>query len=265
MTARVARKVVVVTGAAQGIGYGIADLLAREGAHVVIGDVQQEMGEAAAARIRATGGAAIFQPVDVVAEDQCAALIERAVTEYGRLDGLVNNVGWFPRATLEETTNELWERVLAINLRSHFYCCKSAVPHLRAAGGGSIVNIGSINGLQALPNLVAYGAAKGGLLSLTRTIAGAYARDRIRCNYVIPGWVLTDTEIALHHSRGVSDDELRAAGTALPLGRHQTPTDTAYAVLYLLSDEASQVTGSIMHVDAGATTLPIPSTGPYVG
>lgn len=265
MTGRVAGKVVVVTGAAQGIGYGIAALLAREGARVVIGDIQADLGEAAAAGIRAEGGDAVFQAVDVVIEEECAALIGRAVSEYGRLDGLVNNVGWFPRATLEETTTDLWERVLAVNLRSHLYCCKYAVPHLQAAGGGSIVNIGSVNGIQALPNLVAYGAAKGGLLSLTRTLAGAYARDRIRCNYVIPGWVLTDTELALHRSRGVSEDDLRAAGEALPLGRHQTPGDTAAAVLFLVSDESSQITGSVLHVDAGATTLPIQPTGPYVG
>lgn len=265
MSGRVAGKVVVVTGAAQGIGFGIAAMLAREGARVVIGDIEVEIGAAAAAQIRADGGDAIFHRADVVVEEQCVALIEHAIGEYGRLDGLVNNVGWFPRATLEETTLDLWERVLAVNLRSHLFCSKHAVPHLRAAGGGSIVNIGSINGLQALPNLVAYGAAKGGLLSLTRTLAGAYAADRIRCNYVIPGWVLTDTEIALHHGRGISAEELRRAGEALPLGRHQTPDDTAYTVVFLIADESSQITGSVMHVDAGATTLPIQSAGPYVG
>ena len=184
---------------------------------------------------------------------------------FGRLDALVNNAGWFPRATLEETTTEIWDSILDLNLRGAFYCCKLAMPHLRAAGGGSIVNIGSINGIQGLPNLVAYAAAKGGLLALTRTLAGACAPDRIRVNYVIPGWVLTEGELALQSSRGVGEEDLRRAGQALALGRHQTAQDTAYAVLYLASDESTQVTGMIMHIDAGATTLPIQSPAMYVG
>ena len=265
MAGRVAGKVAVVTGAARGIGRGCAEMLAREGARVVLGDVLESEGAAVVAAIRAAGGDAVFQRADVVHEDQCGALIAVAISSYGRLDVLVNNVGWFPRATLEETSTELWEQVLAVNLRSAFYCCKHAVPQLRAAGGGSIVNIGSINGIQGLPNVVAYAAAKGGLLSLTRTLAGAYARDRIRVNYVIPGWVLSEGELALQRRRGVSDEELRRAGAALPLGRHQTPEDTAYAVLYLASDESAQVTGTIMHVDAGASTLPIQPSSPYVG
>jgi NAD(P)-dependent dehydrogenase (short-subunit alcohol dehydrogenase family) len=262
---RVAGKVIVVTGAAQGIGHGCAEMLASEGARVVIGDVREDEGEAAAAAIRAGGGTALFQPVDVTDEVQCAALIDAAVAAYGRLDGLVNNAGWYPRATLEETTTELWEQVLAVNLRGPFDLCKHAVPHLRAGGGGSIVNIGSINGIQGLPNLVAYASAKGGLLALTRTLAGACAADRIRVNYVIPGWVLSEGEVALQHSRGVSDENLRRAGAALPLGRHQTPRDTAFAVLYLLSDESVQVTGTVVHIDAGASTLPILARGAYVG
>src|SRR5207245_62817 len=175
---------------------GCARLLAAEGAMGVLGDSQKERAEQSAASIRKEGGEALFCPADVREEEQCAALIEKAVQSYGKLNGLVNNAGWFPRATLEETTTELWERVLNVNLRGAFFCCKHAVAHLRAAGGGSIINIGSLNGLQGLPNLVAYAAAKGGLLSLTRTLAGAYAPDRIRVNYIIPGWVLTEGEKA---------------------------------------------------------------------
>jgi NAD(P)-dependent dehydrogenase (short-subunit alcohol dehydrogenase family) len=192
-------------------------------------------------------------------------LIQTARETYGRIDVLVNNVGWFPRATLEETTTELWEQVLQINLRSAFYCCKYAIPAMRASGGGSIINIGSINGIQGLPNLFAYSAAKGGLLALTRTLAGVYAADHIRVNYIIPGWVLSEGELALQHSRGVSDADLQKAGQALRLGRHQTPEDVAYAVVYLASDESTQLTGTVLNVDAGAATLPLSSGGPYVG
>jgi NAD(P)-dependent dehydrogenase (short-subunit alcohol dehydrogenase family) len=265
MAGRVQGKVAVVTGAAQGIGRACAEMLAREGASVIIGDIQDDAGQAAAAAIRESGGEARFQHVDVVEEKDCEQLMEAAVQAYGQLDIVVNNVGWFPRATLEETTTDLWERVLNVNLRGAFYCCKYAVPHLRAVGGGSIINIGSINGLQGLPNLVAYASAKGGLLSLTRTLAGAYSAERIRVNYIIPGWVLTEGEKALHRSQGRSEEDLLSAGAALPLGRHQSVEDTAYAVIYLASDESSQVTGTIMHVDAGATTLPIQPSAVYPG
>jgi len=263
MTGRVQGKVAVVTGAAQGIGRGCAEMLAREGACVVVGDIQQEAGQEVVAAIRKGGGEALFQRVDVVEEQQCQQLIDTAVQAYGRLDVVVNNAGWYPRYTLEETTTELWERVLHINLRGAFFCCKFAIPHLRATGGGSIINIGSINGLQGLPNLVAYASAKGGLLALTRTLAGAYAQDRIRVNYIIPGWVLTEGEKAVQKGQGLDEEVLLRAGKALPLGRHQTPEDTAYAVIYLASDESAQVTGTVMHLDAGASTLPLLRTDAY--
>src|SRR6266571_2614037 len=211
MSNRLQEKVVIVTGAAQGIGFGCARLLAAEGAAVVLGDIQKERGEQSAAIIRKEGGEALFCPADVREEQQCAALIEKAVQSYGKLNGLVNNAGWFPRATLEETTTELWEQILQVNLRSAFYCCKHAVPRMREAKGGSIVNIGSICGIQSLPNLVAYGAAK--------------------------------------------EELLRKEGEKLRFGRQQKPLDAAYAVVYLLSDESSQVTGTIFHIDAGESTL----------
>jgi len=191
MSNRLTGKVVIVTGAAQGIGLGCATLVASEGAALVLGDLQDERGESAASQIRTAGGKAHFCHVDIKNEQECAALIQKATQIFGKIDGLVNNAGWFPRGTLESTTSELWDEVLKVNLRGPFFCCKHAAPLMRANGGGSIVNIGSICGIQSLPNLVAYGAAKGGLLSLTRTLAGALAQDRIRVNYVIPGWVLT--------------------------------------------------------------------------
>jgi NAD(P)-dependent dehydrogenase (short-subunit alcohol dehydrogenase family) len=254
MADRIKDKVVVVTGAAQGIGFGIARRLAAEGGRVVIADKQTEKGEAAAADIRAEGSEAFFQRCDVTAEAECAALMDAAMQRYGRLDGLVNNVGWYPRATLEDTTSELWEAVMNVNLRSAFYCCKYAVPKMQACGG-SIVNIGSVHGIQAYPNLIAYGAAKGGLLTLTRTLAGAYGRDRIRANYLIPGWVMTEGELALNRSKGVSEAELQQMASVHLLGRHQTPDDAAHTVVFLISDESSQITGSILHVDAGMSAL----------
>ncbi len=127
------------------------------------------------------------------------------------------------------------------------------------------MNVGSINGIQGLPNLVAYASAKGGLLAMTRTLAGALAQDRIRVNYLIPGWVLSEGELALHAKNGVTREALETVGKSLALGRHQSPEDSAYAALYLLSDESTQVTGTILNVDAGASTLPIQPALPVPG
>jgi NAD(P)-dependent dehydrogenase (short-subunit alcohol dehydrogenase family) len=258
MSDRVKGKIIIVTGAAQGIGFGIAEMCAKEGASVVIGDVNAVKGSAASQRLNDAGHTAIFQRCDVESEDDCKALIDVAVQRFGRLDGLVNNAGYYPRATLEETTTEFWEKIMRINARGPFYCCKYALPAMRNAGGGSIVNIGSGNGIQAIENLFAYGAAKGAVLNMTRTLAAAHARDRIRVNYLIPGWVLSEGEIALHESMGTSEAELRERGKHTPLGRQQTPQDAAYGALFLLSDESSQTTGTVFQIDAGWSSLHFP-------
>ena len=264
MANRLMSKVVLVTGAAQGIGFGCARMAAAEGASVILGDIQRDRGEEAAANIRKDGGTAIFQQTDVTDESQCAALVEAAIKKFGALHGLINNAGWFPRATLEETTTGLWDKVLNVNLRGAFYLAKHAVPLLRAAGGGSIVNMGSVCGIQGLPNLFAYAAAKGGMLSMTRTLAGALAADRIRVNYLIPGWIATEGELSIQKGEGRDAAALEAQGRKLPLGRMQTVQDAAYAAIYLLSDESSQVTGAILNVDAGGSMLPI-QTAVYPG
>jgi len=257
MADRVKDKVVVVTGGAQGIGFGCAEMLAREGARVVIGDRNEITGNAAAAKICEAGGEAVYQPLDVLDEEQCAALMNAAVAQYGRLDGLVNNVGYYVRTDLADMTADIWDTYINLNLRGAMFCCKHALPLMQANGPsngttGSIVNVGSIHGIQSSPNLLAYGAAKGGLLTLTRTIAGAYAQYGIRANYLIPGWVMSEGEIALHESMGMPEAELRARGSQMKLGRHQTPQDAAYGVVYLISDESSQVTGTIFNISGGS-------------
>jgi NAD(P)-dependent dehydrogenase (short-subunit alcohol dehydrogenase family) len=259
MSGRLAGKVVVVTGAARGIGFACAQMAAAEGAAVVLGDIQRELGEGAATKIREEGGQAIFQLADVTDETQCAALADVAVKKFGKLNGLVNNAGWFPRAKLEETTTELWEKVMQVNLRGAFYMTKHAAPHMRKCGGGSVVNMGSVCGIQGLPNLVAYAAAKGGMLSMTRTLAGALAADRIRVNYLIPGWIATEGELAIQKGEGRAAADLEKEGKKLPLGRMQTVEDAAHAVIYLLSDESVQMTAAVLNVDAGGSMLPIQS------
>lgn len=246
---RVDGKVIIVTGGATGIGRGISQVLAREGARVVIAGPDESRGQATAGEIRESGGEAHFVRTDIRVEDDCRAMVAATVEKYGRLDSLVNNAGLYPRATLEETTSELWDEIFAVNLKGAFFCCKYAVPALRAAGGGCIVNIGSANSYVGGPNLFAYSVAKGGLITMTRNLANAHARDRIRVNFVNPGWVITENEIATQAKEGHDAAWLAEAATRMPLGRHQTPEDPAYAVLFLVSDEASQVSGEQLGVD----------------
>ncbi len=249
---RVDGKVAIVTGGATGIGQGIAILLAREGARVVLAGRTTQWGEATAATICDQGAEALFHRTDVTRETECEGLVRRTVAEYGGLDILVNNAGIFPRATLEETTEALWDEILAVNLKGAFFCCKHAVPEMRRRAGGAIVNIGSSNAYIGGANLFAYSVSKGGLITLTRNLARALARDRIRVNYVNPGWVITTKEIEIQMLEGHDADWLAEAGRRIPLGRHQEPEDPAYAVLYLASDEANQVTGEVINIDGGS-------------
>lgn len=246
---RVAGKVAIVTGGATGIGRGISEVLAREGARVVIANRNEERGREAEQAIREAGGQALFVPTDVSREESCRDLVAAAVREHGRLDALVNNAGIFPRATLEETTSELWDQIFAVNLKGAFFCCKHAVPEIRKAGGGCIVNIGSANAYVGGANLFAYSVSKGGMITLTRNLAAALARDRIRVNFLNPGWVITEMEIEIQAKEGHDQQWIEDVGRKMPLGRHQVPEDAAYAVLYLISDEASQVSGDLLNVD----------------
>lgn len=246
---RVEGKVVIVTGGATGIGRGISEVLAREGARVVIANRNAQRGEEAAAAIREAGGDALFVRCDVASEDDCRSLVEETVRHYGRLDALVNNAGIFPRATLEETTSELWDQIFAVNLKGAFFCCKYAVPEIRKVGGGGIVNIGSANAYVGLPHLFAYSVAKGGMVTMTRNLANALAGDNIRVNFVNPGWVITEMEIEIQAKEGHDAEWLEEAARNMPLGRHQVPEDAAYTCLFLISDEASQINGDTINVD----------------
>ncbi|HTE18318.1 MAG TPA: oxidoreductase [Armatimonadota bacterium] len=246
---RVEGKVAIVTGGATGIGRGIVDVLAREGARVVIANRNEERGRQAADEVNAAGGQALFVRTDVAKEEDCRSMVAEAVRTYGRVDALVNNAGIFPRARLEETTSELWDEIFDINLKGAFFCCKYAVPEMRRAGGGCIVNIGSANAYVGGANLFAYSISKGGMVTMTRNLANALAEDRIRVNFVNPGWVISEMEIEIQAKDGHDAQWIEEAGRKMPLGRHQVPEDAAYAVLYLISDEATQVSGDLLNVD----------------
>jgi len=244
-------KVTLVTGAGSGIGRGCALRLAAEGASVVLADLESSDGENAAAQIRQGSGDALFQATDVRDECQCQRAVEVTVRQFGGLDVLVNNAGIYPRSTLEQTTEEFWDTMMAINLKGPFLLCKHAVPFMRQRGAGSIINTGSVHGLGGTGDLFAYSVSKGGLLTMTKNLAVALSHDRIRVNYLIPGWVLSRTEIDIQSKQGRDEGWLKAKGERLPMGRFQTPEDAASIIAFLASDEAAMVTGCVLNGDAG--------------
>ena len=246
---RVDGKVAVVTGGAGGIGAATARLLAREGAAVVIGDLLEEQGRAVEAQIADAGGHALFVPMDVTSENDWRRAIQAAVAAYGKLDILVNNAGISGRNTVEETSVELWDRVMAVNAKGVFLGTKLAIPEMRKAGGGSIINVSSIWGLVGSDSSTAYHSAKGAVRIFTKAAAVQYAKEGIRVNSVHPGFVDSPMTIGYHALPGVR--ETRVAAT--PLGRMGTPEDIASGILYLASDESSFVTGSELVIDGGMT------------
>ncbi len=252
MGTRVKDKVIVITGSTRGIGEGIARGLASEGAVVVISGVDDAEGQQVAEEIRQSEGKAAFIHTDVTQPDDCTHLIERTVELFGCVDVLINNAGIFPSASLEDTTTELWDEVFAVNVRGAFLCCRAAIPVMQRQKGGAIINIGSTLPYRGQADRFAYGASKGALLTLTKNLAQAYARDRIRVNWVTVGWVATPGEIELRdtlYGDGTAFLEERANQT--PFGRLETSDDIAAGVIYLASDEASHVTGCELNISGG--------------
>ncbi|MBD3184137.1 glucose 1-dehydrogenase [Candidatus Poribacteria bacterium] len=248
---RLEEKVAVVTGSTKGIGRGIAVMLAQEGARVVVSGRDLHAGHEVAQEIRDTGGEAVFIQTDVTKEDNCERLIHTAANNYGSVDILVNNAGIFPRGDILETTEELWDEVMSVNLKGAFFCSKHAISIMKAQGKGSIINIGSGHGYGGGSNLFAYSVSKGGLLTMTKSLAKAYARDGIRVNWIIVGWVITPGEIAVREAEGHDEEWLKQQGKRNPFGRLQTPEDIAHVVVFLSSDEASQISGAEIPVSGG--------------
>lgn len=253
---RVAGKVVIVTGGNAGIGQATAELLAREGAVVVIAARSTKSGEVAAAEIRDAGEVAHFIQTDVSHEAACEQLVAETVRRFGKIDVLINNAAIYPRGTLTETTIDFWRKIMATNLEGPFVLCRACVPHMVRQGGGSIINVGSANGLGGGANLTAYSTSKGGLLTLTRNIAATYAREGIRANYLIPGWNITETEIVTQAQEGHDSAWIEKAALRQPAGRVSVPADAAYAMLWLASDESVFVNGAIINTDGGSAVLP---------
>ena len=242
---RLKGKVAIVTGGGSGIGEGIARVFAREGARVVVADVDSSAGEAASDAIRAEGGHALFVKVDVRREAEVKVLVERAVATYGGLDVLVNNAGVGIGKTAEETSEEEWDRILDINAKGTYLATKYSAPHLRARGGGSIINIGSLFALRGGPSYAAYHASKGAVRQLTKSTALALASDRIRVNALHPGLIRTPA------STRDANAQAFAAASMGPMQRWGEPEEIAHGCVFLASDEASFITGVDLPIDGG--------------
>jgi 3alpha(or 20beta)-hydroxysteroid dehydrogenase len=243
-------KVALISGGARGQGAAEARTFAREGAKVVFGDIRDAEGKQVEAAIRAGDGEAVYVHLDVASEADWRSAVQLAGDRYGRLDILINNAAIvIPRVPIEERTVEEWDRVMAINARGVFLGTKHAIPALRRAGGGSIVNISSVAGIgQSLHQEPAYAASKGAVRIFTKVTASQHAQDRIRCNSVHPGPV--DTEML--HSAISDPAALRRRLERVPLRRMGTVDEIVTAVLYLASDDSSYVTGAELVIDGGA-------------
>lgn len=240
-------KVALISGGARGIGAATAQLMAAEGAAVVIADVLEKEGMETEAKISEAGGDVLFVPLDVTSEAAWAAAVRAAVSKYGKLDILVNNAGISNRTGVEETSVESWDQVMDVNAKGVFLGTKAAIPEMRKAGGGSIINISSIYGIVGSGGSAGYHASKGAVRIFTKSAAVQYASEGIRVNSVHPGFVDSPMTGA-HH--GIP--EIRQARTAqTPLGRLGVPEDIAPGILYLASDQSSFVTGSELVIDGG--------------
>jgi NAD(P)-dependent dehydrogenase (short-subunit alcohol dehydrogenase family) len=253
MGSRLAGKVVVVTGGTKGIGKGIAQMCAAEGANLILSGRNEQDGQQTVQEIQeAYGINALFVKGDISREEVCKRVIDETVQRFGRIDGLVNNAGIFPRSSLVDTTEQLFDSIFAVNIKAPFFLSKHAIAAMLQTGGGSIVQIGSTHGYKGSKDLAAYGISKGALLTLNRHIASNYARQHIRSNWITVGWVASEGEIELHKGMDRSEEQLTEwAATVIPSGRMQTVEDMAYGVIYLLSDEASQVTGTELAISGG--------------
>jgi len=246
---RLAGETVLVTGSTSGIGRAVAQMCAREGARVAVHGRNATRGETVVQEIAAAGGTAAFFPADLAEEAACTALVDAVAAHFRGLTVLVNNAaagtgGSSPTGSFDTA---LWERVLRVNLTSAAWLCRAAIPHMQAAGHGSIVNVSSRQAERASAGLAAYVASKGGLNALTRAIAVEYARDGIRCNALSVGYVVNERRDA-----GMTPEQ-RARLEGMHLTRLGRAEDVAYAVVYLASHESEFVTGALLPVDGGGT------------
>jgi NAD(P)-dependent dehydrogenase (short-subunit alcohol dehydrogenase family) len=242
-------KTALVTGATSGIGFGIAHHFLSLGAAVVVHGRDQESASAAAAGLSADPARCTGVSADLRDVGACRAMMRAAIAWKGGLDVLVNNAGIVDRGYLENAPVELWDDIMAVNLRAPFICLQEAVASMKTRGGGSIVNIGSVNAYIGAPKLGPYSVSKGGLMTLSRNAASALSRYRIRVNQLNVGWTLTDGEDAVQKRQGTRTDWLADAVAIMPFGRLLTPHEIALAAAYFASDDSALITGAVLDME----------------
>lgn len=249
-------RVAVVTGSSSGVGEGVARMFAAEGGRVVVSGRDEERGARVAEEIKSAGGDAVFHRADLKEAVDCEALVDAAITAYGRIDVLVNSAGISTRSNIEDTTAELWDDIFATNVRAPFICMQRAVRYMKEQRRGSIVNIGSVNAYIGEPKLMAYSASKGALMTLTKNTASYLNRYRIRVNQLNIGWTLTPYEHQVKLKEGKGENWLEEAIRTRPFGRLLLPRDIAYAALYFASDESECITGTVMDMEQNPVGAP---------
>lgn len=252
---RVDGKVAVVTGGAAGIGRSACTLLAREGAAVAIADIDEANGKNLGKEISDAGNIARFWRMDTSNENQVAEVFKQIAKEFGKIDVLVNNAGILGvNKPTDEATEAEWDRLMSVNVKGVFFCTKHAIPHMRKAGGGSIINLSSIYGIIGAPDAPAYHASKGAVRLMTKTDAMFFAKDKIRVNSVHPGCIVTPlVEAMAKEYPGGRTAFLEVMSALHPIGHLGEPDDIGHAIVYLASDESKFMTGSEVVVDGGYT------------
>lgn len=251
---RLADRSILVTGATSGIGAAVAEACAAKGAVVLMSGRSEERAVAVRKRITAAGGRAEFVAGDISERGVAERLVDATIQRFGRLDGVVNNAGIVFRHTVETATDEEWHQLMAVNVTGVFYLNRAAVKAMKSRGGGAIVNVGSDWALVGGRNAFAYCASKGAVAQMTRAMALDHAQDGIRVNCVCPGDIDTPMLASGIARRGLSHEEgLKLLGGNIPMGRVAQPEEIAKAVVFLLSDDASYMTGAMLSVDGGST------------
>ena len=254
MAMRLKGKTAIVTGGASGIGRAICELFAAEGARVVIVDINSAGGEAVRADICAAGGEAVFVAADVAVEADVERAVQTAVDTFGAVNVLSNNAAAFVFGEVQDVSAADWQRVFNVNVVGYANAVKHVLPHMKAAGGGAVVNMASVSSFIAQPAFVPYNASKGAVLQLTRCLALDLAPHNIRVNCICPGTILTPAVEASIPQLGMDPQVfLEQAGAVAPMKRVGQPREIAYGALFLASDEASFVTGTPLIMDGGWT------------
>ena len=247
---RLKRKAVLVTGSTTGIGEGIARLFASQGALVIVHGIHEPAAQQIVTDIEAAGGTAAYVRGDLADPVSCRRIVQEAIKHFDRLDALVNNAADKTRDNIESTSSEMFDQIIAVNLRAPFLLIQAALPQFREQGHGRVLNIGSVNAYCGERELFSYSISKGGLMTLTRNVADAYGSEGIRVNQLNVGWTLTPNEYELKRKEGLPDDwPTKVPKAFAPSGRLLWPEDVAWAAVYFISDEAALVNGAVVELE----------------